>query len=407
MHPELFTLPVVGIGVKTYGFFLMIGFLSAVWLCMRRAQRVKADPDCVLDLSFLALIFGVGGARLFYVIHYWKPDFVDQPNKLFAVIDIRQGGLEFLGGMLGAMAAIALYLLVKKRPIRLYLDIMAPGVMWGLAFGRLGCFFNGCCFGGLCVASAGPAEKPVAQVTLAVAEPGYPWAVRFPYGSPAHVDAWDKRRVTVPAELVTTHAFGSSLLPAIAFGLSAERRAELQQKHDDLQGRIDELRKSVAEIKGGRKEGPVDELEKQLEAVRAQRRSLRIEHHLNELERAQRFPSRKNPERKTSESELQQLASLCRSPFVHPTQLYSALHAIILSGFLSAVFYQRKRHGVVCGLVLVMYPIGRVLLELIRVDNPHDTMGLTVSQFVSLAMFLAGVAYLFVLYKFLPQRAES
>ncbi len=69
--------------------------------------------------------------------------------------------------------------------------------------------------------------------------------------------------------------------------------------------------------------------------------------------------------------------------------------------------YQRKRHGVVCGLVLVMYPIGRVLLELIRVDNSHDTMGLTVSQFVSLAMFLAGVAYLFVLYKFLPQRAEQ
>ncbi|MHC4695132.1 MAG: prolipoprotein diacylglyceryl transferase family protein, partial [Planctomycetota bacterium] len=66
-----------------------------------------------------------------------------------------------------------------------------------------------------------------------------------------------------------------------------------------------------------------------------------------------------------------------------------------------------KRHGVVIGLVFVLYPIGRVLLELIRVDNPHDTLGLTVSQFVALGMFVAGLAYFFVLYKFLPQRATT
>ncbi|MHC4698828.1 MAG: prolipoprotein diacylglyceryl transferase, partial [Planctomycetota bacterium] len=375
MHPELFTLPVLGISVKTYGFFMCVGFLSAVWMAMRRAQRVKADADCVLDLSFLALVFGVGGARLFYVAHYWKTDFADVPNTLLAVIDIRQGGLEFLGGFLGALLSIMIYLFIKKQSIRLYLDILAPSLMWGLAFGRLGCFFNGCCFGGLCVAPDRPDGQSVAQITLDRREAAYPWAVRFPFASPAHIDAWDKRRVTVPAELITPHPFGASLLPPTAFGLSVERRAKLQQEHDELQRRIDELRQAVAEAKKSKSQeveesesgvaeaglGPqrrtLEELQSELQAARTQRSSLRREHHLDELEWAQEFPSRKNPQRTTSESELQQLASQCRSPFVHPTQLYSASHAIILSGLLSAVFYQRKRHGVVIGLVFVLYPI--------------------------------------------------
>ena len=115
MHPDLFTLPVVGISIKTYGFFLTVGFLGAVWLAMRRANRVKVDPDRVLDISFLALIFGVGGARIFFVIHYWKTDFAGADNVFLQIIDIRQGGLEFLGGFLGAAIAIVIYLTITKQ----------------------------------------------------------------------------------------------------------------------------------------------------------------------------------------------------------------------------------------------------------------------------------------------------
>ena len=86
MHPELFTLP-GGLSIKTYGFCLMVGFLTAVWLAMRRAQRVKVNPDTVLDMSFLALVFGVGGARAFYVVHYW-PEFAGRNNTLLAMLDI-------------------------------------------------------------------------------------------------------------------------------------------------------------------------------------------------------------------------------------------------------------------------------------------------------------------------------
>src|SRR5262245_12165849 len=221
MHPELFTLP-GGYSVKTYGFFMMVGFLSGVWMAMRRATRVNADPDIVLDISLICLIFGIAGARIFYVVHYWRSQFADTPNPLFAVIDITAGGLEFLGGFLGAVIATGIHAYWKRYSLRMYLDIMAPSAMWGLGIGRIGCFFNGCCFGALAVAAPqaaqiaeGRANLPDGRVVLAASKedaqqepgvltPAVPWAVQFPYGSPAHLMHWEKRLVTVPAELVST-----------------------------------------------------------------------------------------------------------------------------------------------------------------------------------------------------------
>lgn len=390
MHPELFTIPMPftesGISIKTYGFCLMVGFLSAVWFAMRRAERVKASSDRVLDISFLALFFGVGGARLFYVLHYWKTDFAPAPNKFMAVIDIRQGGLEFLGGFLAAALAIFIYLTIKRESARLYLDIMAPSVMWGLAFGRIGCFFNGCCFGGLCVA---PGTDRAA----------YSWAVQFPFGSPAHVREWEERRVTVPAELVSTRGLQSALVSPRALSLSVEKREGPKRL-------LQQLEEALAEAKtGGGNGATVQPLEAEILKVRKSLKKLYQEYGLADLDMAQQFPSRRNAQRKTSVSELQELAAMARSMPAHPTQLYSSVNAILLSGLLSAVFYHRKRHGVVIGLLFLLYPISRIIIEMIRTDNPHDTSGLTISQFVGLAMVTASIVYLFVLYRSLPERS--
>ena len=388
MHPDLFTIPGIGLQVKTYGFFLTVGFLSAVWLAMRRAQRVGADPDRILDFSFIALFFGVGGARIFYVIHYWKTDFAHRPNSFLAIIDIRQGGLEFLGGLLGAMLATLIYLKWKRLSIRMYLDIMAPGAMWGLAFGRLGCFFNGCCFGGLCAAASPDVPK-------------YPWAVQFPYGSNAHMHQWDDRQVTVPAELVVTRGLASYLLPATTLATPIERvqgaRLEVERLEDALA--------KAAESKADEK--TIKTLAVQLAGAKEMDKANRKALNLDDLAGNMKFPSRINPQRSISQSELQQLASECQSLPIHPTQLYASMNGFILSGLLSAVFYVRRRHGVVIGLLIVLYPISRVLEELIRIDNPHDAFGLTISQFISLGMFLFGVAYLYVLYTKLPERSPA
>ncbi len=385
MHPKLLTLP-GGLTVTTYGFFLMIGFLSAVWFAMRRARRVKVDPDRVLDLSFFALIFGVSGARAMYVIHYWRNSFADQPNQLLAIVDIRNGGLEFLGGLLGASAAILTYLLVTRQSIRLYLDILAPGAMWGLAFGRLGCFFNGCCFGGLCGIAATPADaaKPL-------------WAVQFPFGGLAHMRQWEERQVAVPAELIETNGLGASLLPAAALSDPYEKRKQTLSAYDE----------AVRAVALARKNGTPEEERKPLEAALVSADHLLTKNHLKGLRRALRYPSQIEPKRTIALSELETMAKASRSQPVYPTQLFSSAHGFILSLFLSCVFYVRKRHGVVIGLLFLMYPLARIPLEIIRADNPHDVGGLTISQSLSLAMSVGALVYLVVLFKAMPERSPA
>ncbi len=443
MHPELFTLP-GGFSVKTYGFFMMVGFLSGVWMAMRRATRVKADPDIVLDISLLCLIFGIGGARLFYVIHYWKSQFADAPNPLFAVIDITSGGLEFLGGFLGAVIATTFHAWWKKYSIRLYLDIMAPSAMWGLGIGRIGCYFNGCCFGVL-AASASPtpatvahslakhsdipvlsasladgsanptdgtnpidgrASLPASQVILAGSQESaaqqelrplssaIPWAVQFPYGSPAHVRHWEQRLITVPAELISTtkELLQPFLVPEFQIFMPVEKRQALLLKVQDLEKQIKAAKDPQAPA--------TKNLRRELDLAKKKAGA-----QIGSVAEAQRFPSRVNPQRETSVSELERLAHQSKSLPVHPAQLYATAGALLLSLLLGIVFYRRKRHGMVIGLVLLLYPIQRTLEEIIRADNPQDVAGLTVSQSISMALFLLGIAYLFVLYKAMPERS--
>lgn len=388
MYPEFFTLPVVGYTIKTYGFCLMVGFLSAVWLGMRRAERSGASPDVFLDMSFLTLIFGVSGARLFFVVHYWDEQFAGAANQFVAIIDITQGGLEVFGGFLCAVLAACTYAVVKKVSLRLYLDILAPSYMWGLAFGRIGCFFNGCCFGSLCVV---PGTYQAA----------YPWAVEFPFASPAQWRQWEDRDLSVPAELMVSAKgmMQPALLPADQLFMSIDRRNSANL----------ELERVRAQLGAAQSSGADATLVRDLEAAfkQAEARKQASDRKLSALHRAQGFPSRASPTRRTSVSELEELAKQYRSHPVHPTQLYSAIHAIILSGLLSALFLVRRRHGVVIGALIVLYPIPRILLELIRADNPHDVAGLTVSQFVSLALLLFGVFYLWVIFKKLPEQSPT
>ena len=77
---------------------------------------------------------------------------------------------------------------------------------------------------------------------------------------------------------------------------------------------------------------------------------------------------------------------------VHPVQIYASINGMLLAILLNEVFYRRKRHGVVFAVLLMLYPAARVMEEMIRIDNPHDTAGLTISQFVSLLLFSLGLA---------------
>ena len=161
MYPELFEIPFTGLTVKSYGFMMIIGFVAAVAIIKRLSRGITSKPEFVINGALYALIAGVIGARIFHVIHYFEK-FRGDPLSILA---IWQGGLELLGGVSLALIVIVFYLRRHKLPVRRYLDIVVTGLFFALAFGRIGCFLNGCCYG-----------KPT---TL-------PWGVRFPYNSFAY-----------------------------------------------------------------------------------------------------------------------------------------------------------------------------------------------------------------------------
>lgn len=158
MYPELFKIPFINLPLPTYGLMMVTGFLAAVLVMRRLSRDISPNPQFITNTSLYALIAGVIGARLFYVVHY----FDSFRTNLLSVFALWHGGLEFLGGVILAIAVLLFYLLWHKLSIRRYFDILAIGLMLGLAFGRIGCFLKGDCFG-----------KPTKAVL----------AVRFPYGS--------------------------------------------------------------------------------------------------------------------------------------------------------------------------------------------------------------------------------
>ena len=408
MHPELFRLPLFDTSIKSYGFMMMVAFLLAIWIAMRWAQRVKADPDMILNLGFVSLISGVVGARLFFVIHYWKTDFAMKSRPLLSALELWSGGMEYYGGLLGAVAAVVIYLRFfgrtyglgddftvkpQRRPsVRLYLDILAPAAMLGLGITRVGCFLNGCCWGGACV-------LPHDHRVHAAVRPALPWAVQFPYGSPAYCRQWENRQVTVPGELIVDIAgleANNFILPELLGAASLRAPVEdVEAPHN----RLAELRKEYGQLPPEKRKG---EASQQLKSEIKQLQGQVGEHAAVFL--AMNYPSRVDPSRPITRSELQDLAAQCRSLPVHPAQLYAMVNGVLLCLLLYHVLLRRRRHGVVFGLMLILYPITRIILELIRVDNPTRG-GLTISQSVSLALLVIGVIYLVVLYRQLPERS--
>jgi phosphatidylglycerol:prolipoprotein diacylglycerol transferase len=190
---------------------LVIGFLAAVFLLRRLALRAGQDPDYITNVALYALIAGVVGARVFYVIHHFK-EFRNGP--WWHVFAVWQGGLEFVGGLIVAVLVVVTYLFRKKLSVKLYLDILAVGLLVGVCSGRMGCFLRGCCYG-----------KPTQML----------WALRFPYDSPAYNSqvrpnpdrSRDKPHLDLPAEYFgymgeggenwfyvdEAHKFGANLKP--------------------------------------------------------------------------------------------------------------------------------------------------------------------------------------------------
>jgi phosphatidylglycerol:prolipoprotein diacylglycerol transferase len=200
MLQVLFRIHLLGhvIPVYGYGLMLVIAFLACVQTSRYLAIRKGMNPDHFVDATLIAIATGIIGARLCHVLEnlseYTRPDRTLGQN-LLNILNTREGGLTFYGGFLFATPCVIAYGLFRRAKILVGMDIVAPLVMIGLGFGRIGCFLNGCCYGEQC---------------------SLPWAVRFPYYSNAYLDQSLAGKLDTPPELLSRGAPLNPDLPPIA-----------------------------------------------------------------------------------------------------------------------------------------------------------------------------------------------
>jgi phosphatidylglycerol:prolipoprotein diacylglycerol transferase len=134
---QLFGIP--WLSVRWYGVLIVTGALLAGLLATRRARAHRIDPDHVWNQLMLGLLFGVVGARLYYVAFEW-PRFAGRP--LLEILSPQGGGLAIHGAILGALLAVLIYTRRHRLPVLTWLDICVPTLLVGQAVGRWGNFFN-------------------------------------------------------------------------------------------------------------------------------------------------------------------------------------------------------------------------------------------------------------------------
>ena len=140
--------------IRYYGVMIAAAFIAGVYIAGRESKRKGLGSVCMVDFAPYAIIAGILGARLYYVIFH-SAEFVHNPLD---ILKIWQGGLAFHGGILGGFIAGIWFARHRRIPFWKFADAGAPAIILAQAIGRVGCFLNGCCYG---------------------KETGVPWAVTF------------------------------------------------------------------------------------------------------------------------------------------------------------------------------------------------------------------------------------
>ena len=144
MHPILFKIGTFE--VRSFGVAMIVAFMLSVWLAQSRAPKFGITKSQIGDMAFWSILAGVFGARFLFIVQEWSY-FAAHPDKLFT---LKFEGLTSFGGLIFGVGAALIWAKKKGIPTRNLLDAVAPAFLVGHLIGRIGCLFNGCCFGGVC-----------------------------------------------------------------------------------------------------------------------------------------------------------------------------------------------------------------------------------------------------------------
>ena len=148
MHPIIFRIG--AFELHTYGVAMGLAFALGIWWAVRRAHIAGVQKGFIFDLAVVVMISSLIGARLTYVAAHWaeyKHHLLDiiSPVQSDGTIGIQ--GMVLLGGVICAVACGGWYVKRKGASFWAVADVCGPPLALGIAIGRLGCYFNGCCFG--------------------------------------------------------------------------------------------------------------------------------------------------------------------------------------------------------------------------------------------------------------------
>ena len=117
--------------IRWYGVMVVLAVITVIGFSLLEAKRKGFSPDMVWDVGLWAVIGGIIGARLLHIIDKWQL-YLDHPEQL-----LNFAGLAIWGAVLGGLAAILIYCLIKKLSFWQLGDIAAPGAILGQAIGRV------------------------------------------------------------------------------------------------------------------------------------------------------------------------------------------------------------------------------------------------------------------------------
>ncbi|MCU0702999.1 MAG: prolipoprotein diacylglyceryl transferase [Fimbriiglobus sp.] len=344
-------------GIPLYGFGAML-FLCFVVTAMvwgpRRSERVGLPKERLQDMAILLFVAGIGGARVVYMVQY--ADQFKGKNLFVEFFKIWEGGIVFYGSVVGAVGCFLAFrhFVLRRLGVSTWKlgDAIAPLIAFGLAVGRIGCYLNGCCWGQVAV--------PEVQPVPLSAELG-----KFPVLASYGV-----------REQVTTPADSTKQIPQV-WGIQT------------LTGfTIDPFAPGMVEgVERGSEAAKVLKPGDQIKAVNGQAVAAG-----SDAFNPAAWPRGK----KSLDLALDRngtAVSVSYSPrtvAVFPTQLYEVVSMTLLMLFLLAYQPFRRHDGQLLVLLMLGYGVHRWLNEAIRIE-PTYALGMTLSQWISVAIFTAGV----------------
>jgi len=346
-----------GLQIRGYGVMVLLGVVSGLGLLSFLARRQGLHPDFAMSLILFLFIPGILGGRCWYVIQKWSnfavfhgDASVNWQITVPKILKFTEGGLVVYGALIGSLIGCLIFITRRKLPRLATLDLIVPAMMAGMFFGRLGCFMNGCCFGGLCDA--------------------HPLGVTFPAGSPPYMQHVDQGFM-----------FDQPL--ANKWGLTADIGA--RQK-----GYWKVKVKTVAPTSVAQDAGLV---EGQILFISPRLNDGALTEYLQKgLVSQNAFEVRDG---NSPFSELITIGDMPpRSRHIYPTQLLSSITAGLVCLFLLAYYPYRRHDGQVLAMFLTLYGCARFLLEWVRNDELGQLQtSLTISQLgsivaVTIAVFL-------------------